>query len=205
MSGGSITSNFGDINIGTSVVTAGSLMVSSNIGHTGNPNLISLETNAVTINKPTTINGLTTVNSLNIGGTTLSSTAAANINDLDNITASASELSILDGVTVSKDNINQLTGVTSSIKSDLLDRYTKGEADNTFAPKAGSTLISTIGTVTTGSLEGNTSIDTSGELKTTNKVTAGSLAVDNVLVDGSTIGHSANASLMTLSGIKSNC
>ena len=67
---------------------------------------------------------------------------------------------------------------------------------------AGSTLISTIGTVTTGSLEGNTSIDTSGELKTTNKVTAGSLAVDNVLVDGSTIGHSANASLMTLSGTK---
>ena len=73
LSGGSITSNFGDINIGTSVVTAGSLMVSSNIGHTGNPNLISLETNAVAINKPTTINGLTTVGSLNIGGTTLNS------------------------------------------------------------------------------------------------------------------------------------
>ena len=112
----------------------------------------------------------------------IKSNTAANINDLDNITASSSELNILDGVTVSKDNINQLTGVTSSIKSDLLNRYTKDESDNTFAPKAGSESISTIGTVTTGSLGGNTSIDTSGELKTSNKVTAGSLTVDNILL-----------------------
>ena len=45
-------------------------------------------------------------------------------------------------------------------------------------------------------------INTTNTITTSNKITANSLQVDNVNVIGSTIGHSANTSLMTLSGTK---
>ena len=94
---GSITSNFGSINVGGSLIKttgdmqAGNLVVdnivvdSSTIGHTSNTGLLLLEATKLTVNSNTEVQGQLKANSLNIGGT--------------NITSSASELNILDGVT----------------------------------------------------------------------------------------------------------
>ena len=57
-------------------------------------------------------NGEVNVSELQIGGTS--------------VTANAGEINILDGVTnVTSSNINHLSGVESSVKDDLLARYTR--------------------------------------------------------------------------------
>ena len=117
------------------------------------------------------------------------------------ITANASEINILDGVSgITNTNINQLSGVTSSIKADLLDRYTQNEANNKFGVKEGSGLITTIGSVAAGSLvSGFGTIDIESDITTTKNVDAGSLTVDQVQIDNSYIGHTSAPLLMKLS------
>ena len=75
---GSITSNFGSINTGSSSITtsgamyAGSIEVdnlvlnSSNIGHASNPGLLTLNSDSLVIGSNTTINAGLTVNNLTL-------------------------------------------------------------------------------------------------------------------------------------------
>ena len=102
---GSITSNFGSINVGsetistTGTVSGGSIetsnvVVGSNtIGHKDDTALVTLANGLVNVA------GELQVSTLDIGGT--------------NVTSSAEELNILDGVTANKDEINLLDGVTA--------------------------------------------------------------------------------------------
>ena len=102
---GSITSNFGSINVGaetistTGTISGGSIetsnvVVGSNtIGHKDDTALVTLANGLVNVA------GELQVSTLDIGGT--------------NVTSSAEELNILDGVTANKDEINLLDGVTA--------------------------------------------------------------------------------------------
>ena len=60
-----------------------------------------------------------------------------------------------DIVTVDASELNQLKGMNNTVLSELSNRYTKGEADDEFSPAIGSTLITTAGTLTTGTLSTN--------------------------------------------------
>lgn len=62
-----------------------------------------------TTNYPNTVN----IGTLQIGGTTVTSTAAE-LNILDGVTSTAAELNILDGVTATAAELNKLDGVNST-------------------------------------------------------------------------------------------
>ena len=96
---------------------------------------------------------------------------------------------------ITSTNLNQLANVTTNIKTDLDARYTKTEADSTFAPKAGSTNIVTTGILNAGSITsgfGDINIGISD-------VTAGKLTVDSIIIDGAKVGYSDHENLMILS------
>ena len=80
-----------------------------------------------------------------LDGATLST---SELNILDGVTSSALELNILDGATLSTTELNYVDGVTSSIQTQLDGK----------SPSAGSTSITTLGTIATGTWEG-TKID----------------------------------------------
>jgi hypothetical protein len=60
-----------------------------------------------------TFTGTVTIPTINLGGTTVTSTAAE-INVLTGVTASTAELNLLDGVTATTAELNKLDGVTST-------------------------------------------------------------------------------------------
>jgi hypothetical protein len=116
LDGGSITSNFGTIDTGSSAITTtglisgGSLDIDnvlingSTIGHTDDTDLITVADGLVTVA------GEVSLTTLDIGGTNVTSTAAE-LNILDGVTATAAELNILDGVTSTAAELNKLDGV----------------------------------------------------------------------------------------------
>ena len=126
--------------------------------------------------------GEVNVSELQIGGTS--------------VTANAGEINILDGVTnVTSSNINHLSGVESSIKDDLLARYTKLQADDKFSVKEGSTSLTKVGPLIQGSIT-----STFGDIDIGNSnIKSGTLQAGDVTVDGSKIGHVNDADLMVLS------
>ena len=76
-----------------------------------------------------TTSGNASVDSLSLGGTAVTSTAAE-LNILDGVTATASELNILDGVTASTAELNILDGVTASTAElNILDGVTATAAE----------------------------------------------------------------------------
>ena len=79
----------------------------SNIGHTGDTDLLTLASGILTVA------GEVSMTTLDIGGTNVTSTAAE-LNILDGVTSTASELNILDGVTSTASELNILDGVTST-------------------------------------------------------------------------------------------
>lgn len=65
-----------------------------------------------------TFTGTVTIPTINLGGTTVTSTAAE-INVLTGVTASTAELNLLDGVTATTAELNFVDGVTSNIQTQL--------------------------------------------------------------------------------------
>ena len=188
---GSITSNFGNINIGDSNIDAGKITIDQividgyNIGHTSDTDLLSLSSGKVTVA------GAVQMDSLILGTTT--------------VNADASDLNKLADITVSADKINYLGNVTSDINTDMDNRYTKTESDNTFAGINGTNTIVTVGALDSGSITSNFgSISTESTITTTSKITAGTLDAGSIKVSGANIGVSSDTDLITLSANKVN-
>ena len=258
LNSGSITSGFGNIDIGSSTITTtGSItgglldiddvvINGAKIGHTSDGDLITLASGVVTVA------GEVSMTTLDIGGTNVTATAAelnildgvtstaSELNILDGVTATASELNILDGVTSTTSELNILDGVTSTATElNILDGVTATAAEiniidgdtaassttlaaadrvivndngtmkqvalsdfETFFESALDTTsnITTVGALNSGSItSGFGTIDTgSSTITTTGLITGGSLDIDDVVINGTTIGHTDDTDLMTV-------
>jgi hypothetical protein len=136
------------------------------------------------------IDGTAEIDTLAINGTTVTSTAAE-LNILDGVTSTAAELNILDGKAFfDEDNFasNSATGIASqqSIKA-YVDNITTTNITSTGALNTGS-ITSGFGNIDTGS----------STITTTGLISGGSLDIDNVLINGTTIGHTDDTDLITL-------
>jgi hypothetical protein len=219
LNSGSITSGFGNINTGSStitttgLITGGSLDIDdvvingSTIGHTDDTDLITVADGVVTVA------GEVSMTTLDIGGTNVTSTAAE-LNILDGVTSTAAELNILDGVTATAAEINIIDGDTSATSTTLAaaDRVIVNDNGTmkqvalsdfeTFFESALDTTsnITTVGALDSGSItSGFGNIDTgSSTITTTGLITGGSLDIDDVVINGSTIGHTDDTDLMTV-------
>ena len=206
LNSGSITSGFGNINNGSStitttgLITGGSLDIDdvvingSTIGHTDDTDLITVA------NGIATVAGELSVTTLDIGGT--------------NVTSTAAELNILDGVTATTAEVNILDGDTSATSTTLADADRLIVNDNgtmkqvalsdfeTFFESALDTTsnITTVGALDSGSItSGFGNIDNgSSTITTTGLITGGSLDIDDVVINGTTIGHTDDTDLMTV-------
>ena len=135
------------------------------------------------------LDGLTTTTAeLNIMDGVTATTAEINI--LDGVTSTAAELNILDGVTATAAELNYMDGVTSAIQTQI----------NTKGVTAGSSSIVTTGALNSGSItSGFGNIDSGAStITTTGLISGGSLDIDNVLINGTTIGHTDDTDLITL-------
>ena len=165
----------------TGELDAGSLDVSGNVDVDG-----TLETDALSINGTAVTS---TATELNILDGVTSTTAELNI--LDGVTSTATELNILDGKAfLDEDNFasNSATGIASqqSIKA-YVDGITATNITSTGALNSGS-ITSGFGNIDTGS----------STITTTGLISGGSLDIDNVLINGTTIGHTDDTDLITL-------
>ncbi len=219
LNSGSITSGFGTIDTGSStitttgLITGGSLDIDdvvingTTIGHTDDTDLITVASGLVTVA------GEISVTTLDIGGTNVTSTAAE-LNILDGVTATASELNIMDGVTATTAELNLIDGGTTATSTTLAaaDRLIVNDAGTmkqvalsdfeTFFESALDTTsnITTVGALNSGSItSGFGTIDTgSSTITTTGLITGGSLDIDDVVINGTTIGHTDDTDLMTV-------
>ena len=159
------------------------------------------------------LDGVTsTTAELNILDGVTSTTAELNI--LDGVTSTAAELNILDGVTATTAEINILDGDTSATSTTLADADRVIVNDNgtmkqvalsdfeTFFESALDTTsnITTVGALNSGSItSGFGNIDNgSSTITTTGLITGGSLDIDDVVINGTTIGHTDDTDLMTV-------
>jgi len=163
---------------------------------------------------------------LNYAGTAITATGAE-LNILDGVTSTAAELNILDGVTSTAAELNILDGVTTTAAEiNLIDggtargttavasgdgilindagtmRMTNVDTVSTYfaSHSVGGTNIVTTGALNAGSItSGFGNIDNgSSTITTTGLISGGSLDIDNVLINGTTIGHTDDTDLMTL-------
>ena len=152
---------------------------------------------------------------------------ATELNLLDGVTSTTAELNLLDGVTSTTAELNLLDGVTSTTAElNLIDGGTTrgttavASGDGILINDAGTmrmTNVDTVSTyfaghsvgganiVTTGALNSGSitsgfgTIDTgSSAITTTGLISGGSLDIDNVLINGTTIGHTDDTDLITL-------
>ena len=146
------------------------------------------------------VNGLEAT-SFTLGGTAVSSTAAE-LNILDGVTSTTAELNLLDGGT-------SATSTTLADADRLIvnDGGTMKQVDltdfETYFETSLDTLsnVTTVGALNSGSItSGFGTIDTgSSTITTTGLISGGSLDIDDVLINGTTIGHTDDTDLMTLS------
>ena len=224
LNSGSITSGFGTIDTGSSTITTtglisgGSLDIDdvlingSTIGHTDDTDLITVASGLVTVA------GEVSLTTLDIGGTNVTSTAAE-LNILDGVTSTAAELNILDGVTSTAAELNIMDGDTSASSTTVADadRVVFNDAGTmkqvavtdlaayfddeiTAMPNLVTTAATTVGALNSGSItSGFGTIDTgSSAITTTGLISGGSLDIDNVLINGTTIGHTDDTDLITV-------
>ena len=132
---------------------------------------------------------------------------------------SEAELEILDGATVTTTEINILDGDTSASATTVADadRVVFNDAGTmkqvavtdlaayfddeiTAMPNLVTTAATTVGALNSGSItSGFGTIDTgSSTITTTGLITGGSLDIDDVLINGTTIGHTDDTDLITL-------
>ena len=138
----------------------------------------------------------------------------AELNIMDGVTSTTAELNIMDGVTATTAEINILDGDTSATSTTLADADRVIVNDNgtmkqvalsdfeTFFESALDTTsnITTVGALDSGSItSGFGNIDNgSSTITTTGLITGGSLAIDDVVINGTTIGHTDDTDLMTV-------
>jgi hypothetical protein len=138
----------------------------------------------------------------------------AELNLLDGVTSTTAELNILDGVTSTAAEINIVDGNTSATSTTLADADRVVVNDNgtmvqvaltdfeTYFESALDTLsnVTTVGALNSGSItSGFGTIDTgSSTITTTGLITGGSLDIDDVVINGSTIGHTDDTDLITV-------
>ena len=132
---------------------------------------------------------------------------------------SEAELEILDGATVTTTEINIMDGDTSASATTVADadRVVFNDAGTmkqvavtdlaayfddeiTAMPNLVTTAATTVGALNSGSItSGFGTIDTgSSTITTTGLISGGSLDIDNVLINGTTIGHTDDTDLMTV-------
>ena len=193
LNSGSITSGFGTIDTGSStitttgLITGGSLDIDNvlingtTIGHTDDTDLITVADGIATIA------GEISVTTLDIGGT--------------NITATAAEINLIDGGT-SRGTTAVASGDGILINDGGTMRMTNVDTVSTYfsSHNVGGGNIVTTGALNSGSItSGFGTIDTgSSTITTTGLITGGSLDIDNVLINGTTIGHTDDTDLMTV-------
>jgi len=143
----------------------------------------------------------------------------AELNIMDGVTATAAELNIMDGVTATATELNILDGDTSATSTTVVDadRVVFNDAGTmkqvavtdlaayfddeiTAMPNLVTTAATTVGALNSGSItSGFGSIDNgSSTITTTGLISGGSLDIDNVLINGTTIGHTDDTDLITL-------
>ena len=206
LNSGSITSGFGNIDTGSStitttgLITGGSLDIDdvvingSTIGHTDDTDLITVANGVVTVA------GEVSMTTLDIGGTNVTSTAAE-LNILDGVTATAAEINIIDGDTSATSTT--LAAADRVIVNDngTMKQVALSDFETFFESALDTTSnITTVGALDSGSItSGFGNIDTgSSTITTTGLITGGSLDIDDVVINGSTIGHTDDTDLMTV-------
>ena len=147
-----------------------------------------------------TFNSTVTTTGLVIGSTAVTSTAAE-LNILDDATVTTAELNKMDGDTsatsttvadadrvVMNDNGTMVQVAVTDLAAYFDDEITAmGNLVETGALDAGS-ITSGFGTIDTGA----------SAITTTGLISGGSLDIDNVLINGTTIGHTDDTDLMTV-------
>ena len=164
------------------------------IGHTDDTDLITLADGIATVA------GEVSVTTLDIGGTNFTSTAAE-LNILDGVTATTAELNLIDGDTTATSTT--LAAADRLIVNDAGTMKQVALSDfETFFESALDTTsnITTVGALNSGSItSGFGTIDTgSSTITTTGLITGGSLDIDDVVINGTTIGHTDDTDLMTV-------
>jgi hypothetical protein len=135
------------------------------------------------------------------------------------VTATTAELNILDGVTSTAAELNIVDGNTSATSTTVADADRVVLNDNgtmvqvavtdlaayfddeiTAMPNLVTTAATTVGALDSGSItSGFGNIDTgSSTITTTGLISGGSLDIDNVLINGTTIGHTDDTDLITV-------
>jgi len=152
-------------------------------------------------------------NGLKLAGTLVTATAAE-LNIMDGVTSTAAELNIMDGVTTTAAEINLIDGGTSRGTTAVASgdgilindagtmAMTNVDTVSTYfaSHSVGGGNIVTTGALNSGSItSGFGTIDTgSSAITTTGLISGGSLDIDNVLINGTTIGHTDDTDLITL-------
>jgi len=164
------------------------------------------------------IDGIAYLDAINFNGTAITATAAE-LNIMDGVTSTATELNKLDGATVTVTEINILDGDTSASSTTVADadRVVFNDAGTmkqvavtdlaayfddeiTAMPNLVTTAATTVGALNSGSItSGFGSINNgSSTITTTGLITGGSLDIDDVVINGTTIGHTDDTDLITV-------
>ena len=179
------------------VLKSGDLVITGSentIGHADDTDLLTIASGTFTVAGTTITTGLT------IGGTGVTSTASE-LNILDGVTSTATELNILDGDTSATSTtlaaadrivVND-AGTMKQVALSDLETFMEDALDT-------GTNLTTVGALNAGSItSGFGTIDTgSSTITTTGLISGGSLDIDDVLINGTTIGHTDDTDLMTV-------
>jgi len=151
------------------------------------------------------IDGVAYLDAIDFNGTAISATAAE-LNILDGVTATATELNIMDGDTSATSTtvadadrvVFNDAGTMKQVAVTDLAAYFDDEI--TAMPNLVTTAATTVGALNSGSItSGFGTIDTgSSTITTTGLITGGSLDIDDVVINGTTIGHTDDTDLITL-------
>jgi hypothetical protein len=158
----------------------------STIGHTSDTDLLTVASGVLTVA------GEVSMTTLDIGGTNVTSTAAE-LNIMDGGT-SATSTTIADADRVVLNDAGTMKQVA------VTDLAAYFDDEITAMPNLVTTAATTVGALDSGSItSGFGTIDTgSSTITTTGLITGGSLDIDNVLINGTTIGHTDDTDLLTV-------
>ena len=168
---------------GSSDITALTLDMSEAGAATFNNKVVATE---LDISGNVDIDGTLETDAFSINGTTVTSTAAE-LNILDGVTSTAAELNILDGVTATATELNIMDGNTSATSTTVADADRVVLNDNGTMKQVAVTDLAAYFDDEITAMPNLTSV---GTLTT--------LTVDNVIINGTTIGHTDDTDLITV-------
>ncbi len=151
------------------------------------------------------IDGTAYLDAIDFNGTAISATAAE-LNIMDGVTATTAELNIMDGdtsatsTTVADADRVVLNDAGTMKQVAVTDLAAYFDDEITAMPNLVTTAATTVGALNSGSItSGFGTIDTgSSTITTTGLITGGSLDIDDVVINGTTIGHTDDTDLITL-------